>query len=151
MLAAVGCCCRLLMLADGQGKRMHNGRRHSCIRRSDGGHVVEVCVEIFLRDGKVIGVCAGNLDQRVGLTTCERDCSSHSATPATATHIDAGIPDSVSSPSGKVERRSSKPKRLRQDMRWQNDCGAITPFSTHDTHADLIQQAFSLEPMLVHG
>ena len=47
--------------------------------------------------------------------------------------------------SGKVERRSGRPRRLRQYMRWRSDCGPSALFSTHDTHADLMTQV--LEPM----
>ena len=54
-----------------------------------------------------------------------------------------GIPGSVSSRSGKVGLRSGRPRRLRQDMRWRNDYGASGMFLTHDSHADLNQQALS--------
>ena len=52
---------------------VNNGEVTVCIiRRSNGGHVVEVCVESML---------AGNLDQRIGLITCEWELFSHSAKP----------------------------------------------------------------------
>ena len=54
-----------------------------------------------------------------------------------------GIPDSVSSPSGKVERRPGRPRRLRHDMSWTSDCGASARFLTQDSHADWIHQALS--------
>ena len=115
------------------------------IRRGSGAHVVEVGTETVSTRMKVDRrVLTADLDQDLGLITCERGLFSHSAKRATA----AGIPDSVSSPSGKVERRSGRPKRLRQDMRWKNDCGTSALFSTHDSHADLNHQAF--EPLQVH-
>ena len=77
------------------------------IRRSNGEHVVEVGIETVSPSRKVDRrVLAGDLDQVLRVITCERGLFSHSAKPATAAGIDAGIPDSVSSPSGKVERHS---------------------------------------------
>ena len=60
------------------------------IRRSNGGRVVEVGMETVSPGRTVDGrVLAGDLDQAVGLTTCERGLFSHSAKPATAAGINA--------------------------------------------------------------
>ena len=86
ILAAVGCCCRLLLLADGQRhkkdpllflaeqRRSQSRIQGICgIRRGDGSHVVEVGTETVSPGRKVDRrVLAGDLDQAVGLITCER-------------------------------------------------------------------------------
>ena len=70
ILAAVGCCCRLLLLADGQGtKRIHfSFLRNNCEVNpasrvsvaSDAAMVVtslKSVLKLFLLEGKLIGVC----------------------------------------------------------------------------------------------
>ena len=105
------------------------------IRRSNGGNVVEVGIET-VSPGRNVDrrVLAGDLDQvlahnLLAVTVQPLGQTSHTAS------IDAGIPDSVFSSSGKAERRSGRPRRLRQDMRWRNDCGASARFSYDDSHA----------------
>ena len=88
--------------------------------------------KLFLLGGKLVGVCWLEISIRfLGSLPASGDCC------ATAARIDAGDPRFVSSPSGKVERRSRQPS------------GAGALFFQHtDTHTDLIYS--SLEPMQVH-
>ena len=100
MLADVGCCCSLLLLADGQkhqrdsvskGNLIPASRCVCGIRRSSGGHAVEVGTENVSPGRKVDRrVLAGDLDQVVGLITRERRLFGHWTKPATAAGIDAG-------------------------------------------------------------
>ena len=99
------------------------------IRRSSGGHVVEVGVETVLSWRKVYwSVLAGDLDQVLGLWA-------GTVQPVGQTRHRRGDRCSgspVSSPSWTVEWRSGRPRRLRQDMRWRSDCRESELFAIRD-------------------
>ena len=60
------------------------------IRRPSGGNVVEVGGETVSPGNEIYrSVLAGDLDQAVGLTTCERALFSHAAKPGTAPWVGA--------------------------------------------------------------
>ena len=67
---------------------------------------------------------AGDLDQVLGLITCEQGLFSDSAKPATAAGIVAV------DPRFRLQFVRKFSRRVRQDMRWRNDCGASALFST---------------------
>ena len=67
------------------------------------GTSLKSVLKLFLREEKLIGVCWLEISIRF----------LDSAKTATTVGIDAGIPDFVPSPSGKVERRSGKHRKLR--------------------------------------
>ena len=148
MLAAVGCCCRQWT------EPLKGFTSLSCVNKREilpasgvpvspdaamVGPSLKSVWKLFFREGKLIGVSAEDLDQFLGLITCSASRPNQPPPPGSMHEI----PDAVPSPSGKVERHSGRPRRLRQDMRRRSDCGASALFSTHDTHADLIHQALT--------
>ena len=156
MLAAVCCCCRLLLLTDGHshledsllflawttGKSFphqrcpcHQTQRWWAPRWSPYGNYFPV--------KQRLSACVG---LRSRPESWAQNLWPGTLQPFNQTRHRSRYrcsPDSVSNSSEKVEWRSGRPRRLRQDMRWRSDCGASALWSTRDTHADLIHQALS--------
>ena len=147
-VADAACCC---MLKDRGTERIHfsflrkQRRSIPASRVSVASEAAEVGASLKSVLNLFVGeLLAGNLDPVPRLTTWERRLIGHTAKPTTAAGIDAR--DTRFRLQSVWKRRkeqcSSKPRKLRQDIRRRNDYGANAMILTHDEHADLNHLAF---------
>ena len=160
MQAPVCCCCRVLLLADGT-ESLKGFTSLSCVNNGEvipasrvsvssdaDGHVVEVGIETVSPWRKVDRrVLTGDLDQVLGLVTCERTVHPFGQTSHRRRGSMQGIPDSVSSPSGNVERRWDRPRKFTTRFEMERLWSKRTVFNTR--HTGWLDSS-SLEPMQVH-